>query len=272
MKSKFPMPPKRQNQGKRAIKKNLTALQQASEQQQEYIQLLKQNIDAINDAHNLHIAALSNFLGHDMKNCIQNMDAILSTYRANEITDEHLVSLRTQLDVIRETMANFSKLIPHGKNSIFNVNKLIGGTEALTRELLAENKVHFNKQLLQEIDLHVNYPFHSLLQIFVNLIINACNNLKNTIDAHILFKIDIDQKEKNLFFSIYDNGSTISEIDTNKIFEYGYSTTGGSGIGLYHAQYICELLHGNIQCIASNKPEFSKRFLITLPFKGLDDE
>lgn len=269
---KFPMPKKKPPTGRRAVQRELRLLREDTDKNKELIDLLRKNIDATERAHSLHIAALSNFLGHDMKNSIQNMDAVLSAYKAEEITEQHLESLRAQLVMIREVMNNFSQLVPHGEHGVFKVNALIGATEALIRPTLGRYGVHFTKELLPDIDLRINYPFHSLLQVFTNLIINACCHLSGFARRNVLFGIKIDQENKKLLFSIYDTGAKTDDIELDKIFEYGYSTTNGSGIGLYHARYICDLLHGYIECTESDRPEFSKRFLITLPFKSLDNE
>lgn len=272
--SKFPMPKRKPSQGRRAVKKQLEALRKDVDMNAALANILKKNIAATEKAHNLYIEALSNFLGHDMKNTIQNMDAILNSYNAHEITEDHLNSLRVQLEMIREVMNNFSQLVPHGKHGQFKVNALIGATEALIRPTLIDSNVQFTKELLPDIDLRVQYPFHSFLQIFTNLIINACNHLQNYDSNHraVLFKIDIDQQNNNLIFSVYDTGAQIDTIELDKIFEYGYSTTNGSGIGLYHARYICDLFQGTIECAESDRPEFSKRFIMTFPFKRLDNE
>ena len=268
---KYRKPAKQTGNGRRAIKKELDALQKTIDSNTLLIEILQRNMAATEEAHNLHIAALSNFLGHDMKNCIQNMDVILTSYRADEITEGHLESLRVQLDMIREVMGNFAQLVPHGRDGIFKVNSLIGATEALTRSMLEENGVLFTKELLEDIDLRTKYPFHSLLQVFSNLIINACRHLRDFERREVLFAVDIDQENHELFFSVYDTGAAVEQICLDKIFDYGYSTTEGSGIGLYHARYICELLKGTVECVPSDRAEYSKRFLITLPFIGLDD-
>lgn len=263
-KCRLPIPERKRRRGKRAVKQDISRLN-------EKLEAMNKAMAAVQMAHSMHIEALSNFLGHDMKNCIQNMDVILSNYSAEEITNDNLDSLRSQLGMIREIMRNFTQLVPHGELGVFKVNNLIGGTESLTRSTLAENNITFEKELLTDIDLSVNYPFHALLQVFVNLILNACTHLKDVDNPKVLFKIGIDETACQVFFSIYDNGLPISDMELDRIFEYGYSTTGGSGIGLPHARYICEVLKGTIECAPSDRDEYSKRFLITLPFKGLDD-
>ncbi len=41
---------------------------------------------------------------------------------------------------------------------------------------------------------------------------------------------------------ISDNGRRIESKLKDEIFKYGYSTTKGRGIGLYHAKYVCKRL------------------------------
>ena len=203
----FPLPQyrkpvKKMSNGRRAIIKELDALQKTVNSNTLLIETLQRNMAATEESHNLHIAALSNFLGHDMKNCIQNMDVILTSYRADEITEGHLESLRVQLDMIREVMGNFAQLVPHGRDGIFKVNSLIGATEALTRSMLEENGVLFTKELLEDIDLRTKYPFHSLLQVFSNLIINACRHLRDFERREVLFAVDIDQETMSFLFGL----------------------------------------------------------------------
>ena len=65
---------------------------------------------------------------------------------------------------------------------------------------------------------------------------------------------------------IRDNGCTISEENISKIFDYGYSTTGGSGIGLYHAKYLCEqYFEGSIKVKVNTFGIYNKVFFIILP-------
>lgn len=56
----------------------------------------------------------------------------------------------------------------------------------------------------------------------------------------------------------------INEKDVEKIFDFGYSTTDGSGIGLYHAKYLCELFNGKIE-VRFEKNDYCKTFLVHLP-------
>ena len=98
--------------------------------------------------------------------------------------------------------------------------------------------------------------------MFNNLIINSIKSLENT--ENPVINLSAKRNNENLIIEISDNGLDINPKDSDKIFEFGYSTTGGSGIGLYHAKYLCELFNGKIE-VSFEKPNFSKSFLLHLP-------
>lgn len=226
-----------------------------------YLQIRKA-VDAITVSHDNHISYLGNFARHDIKNSIQSMDSVLSTTTANEMTDEQILSLKTNLKVIRETMDNFSKLVPYSKDEKFDLKNLIIAVELLTRNDLYTNKIKLVREFPEE-SIYLNLPFQSVLQMFNNIFINAIKALE--LVENPVIKVSAFTNEENLTIEISDNGKKIEEKEKDKIFEFGYSTTGGSGIGLYHAKYLCELFNGNIEIISSNNDNFSKSFLIHLP-------
>lgn len=231
----------------------------------------EQKIEAINNSHNLHIAHLSNFMSHDIKNSIQNIDAILSSNTAAEISNDHIEILKKQVVIIRETISNFSRLVPHSRSGSFKLNSLIGAIESLNKYKLEEQNILFSKNILEDIDLYLNFPFHSLLQMFTNMLQNACTNLSNISKPKILFDTRIDQENKILYFRLYDNGTEIPEHEKEDIFNYGFSKTGGTGIGLYHVHYLCDIFKGSVSVEKSEFSEYTKCFLVTLPFVNLED-
>lgn len=245
--------------------------------QDERIEKLRNLLDASEAARGVYIAAMANFLGHDIKNCIQSMDAVLSANTAEELTDEHTASLRQQIANIRQTLAHFSEMTPDAVESTFKVHSLIGTLESLTRHLLEENGVRFEKSLPSDEEISVSTHHHSLLQVLYNLIINAATHLKGREDAAILLKVRLvwDSTAKSvgmLHFAVYDNGETIAEKMRESIFEFGMSTTGGTGIGLFHARYVCQLNKGSLDCVPSDTDGYTKCFLASLPIRNLDHE
>lgn len=228
---------------------------------------LDKTIKALSKSHDIHISYLGNFARHDIKNSIQSMDSILSTNSSDEITEEHIVSLKTNLKVIRETIENFSKLVPYSQDEKFTLNSLISAVELLNRSIFYDKKIEFIKEFPKEVEIKFSLPFQSILQMLNNLIINSIKSLEEVEFPKIKLTAKI---EEEFTIEISDNGNEIEDNKTEKVFEFGYSTTGGSGIGLYHAKYLCDLFEGKIELNINKNNEFKKSFLITLPIiKGL---
>ncbi|MFC0345535.1 ATP-binding protein [Epilithonimonas hispanica] len=81
------------------------------------------------------------------------------------------------------------------------------------------------------------------------------------------FEISFTISDENIIISLFDNGKNyIPDEDYDKIFELGYSTTDGSGIGLFQANEIVKKMKGNIN-VQSIKNE-GTTFQITLPYEN----
>ncbi len=100
---------------------------------------------------------------------------------------------------------------------------------------------------------------------------NLINNSKKGINS----KEQTQQKDFNPKIEVYfnllndsqiqltfrDNGIGIRKENKNKIFEYGFTTTEGSGLGLTHIKELVEKIGGNI--ILNDNYNQGAEFLIT---------
>ena len=68
---------------------------------------------------------------------------------------------------------------------------------------------------------------------------NLIDNSKKAGAKNITISVEV-QNAESLLLRFTDNGKGISDEDLLKIFDFGYSTTGGTGIGLYHVKKILE--------------------------------
>lgn len=222
------------------------------------------NIDAISKSHAIHITMLSNFARHDIKNSIQSIDSVVSTNSSSEITEDHLSSIKLHLKIMRETIDNFSKLVPHSDEDKFTYHNLITAVELLNRTNFFDNKITLIKENKVNRSIYFRLPFQSVMQMINNIIINATKALcQRKKDRKI--KFSVSQSDGYVKIDIYDNGESVMKKIENKIFEYGVSTTGGSGIGLHHAEYLCELYKGSITYHPLEDQEYTKYFSISLP-------
>lgn len=245
---------------------NPEVLARKIENQQEAVDRLENVIDAVNKDNERHIIFLSNFLQHDMKNTIHGMDGILSTLSGNSISNDEIESLKTSLDVLRKTINDFRNLIPHSQNGEFTLNALLSSIEALTRG-------NFNKEIECKFDydrkseVTINHSYQALLQVLHNVILNALKSVEASKMKRLLVKANVNDDKCEI--RIADTGVEIPKENSEKIFSYGFSTTGGTGIGLFHAKYVCDSFNGsmnlNIQC----EHPFTKEFIIKFPIKKI---
>lgn len=232
--------------------------------QQGIVEQWEKTLKAVIKANEQHIVFLSNFLQHDMKNAIHSMDGILSTISGNSVSSEEIDSLKTLLDILRQTITNFRELIPHSSNGEFTLGTLLSSVEALARgNINKEIDCEFNYDKKSAII--INHSYHELLQILHNVIINATKSMETVVDKRLLVKSSINNDKCTII--VADTGMEIPKENLEKIFTYGFSTTGGTGIGLFHARYVCDTLNGNISINTKCEQPYTKEFIINFPTK-----
>jgi len=221
-------------------------------------------LDAVNKDNERHIIFLSNFLQHDMKNAIHSMDGILSTISGNVMNDDEINSLKTSLEVLRQTISNFKDLIPHSQNGEFTLNALLLSVEALSRGNINE-AINYEFIYDRKSEITINHSYQALLQVLHNLIINATKSMETTINKKMLVNASVDDNKCEI--RIADTGLEIPKENLEKIFTYRFSTTDGTGIGLFHAKYVCDSFNGGINLNTQCKWPFTKEFIINFPIK-----
>lgn len=214
-------------------------------------------IETISKSYDMQIALLGSFANHDIKNYIHSIDGIVSTRDSSEITDEYLESIRHNISLIRQTLGDFAKLVQYSDDC--NLSKLVNSIRILNRATFVEQSIEF---IFIEPEQNINFkiPFVSMLQLINNLVINAIKALNGFEIKRIYLKTKLDDKNLTLF--VLDNGAKIPIDIQPKIFDYGFSASGGSGVGLFHAQYLCKMYNGSIHY---KENEYDKGFVITLP-------
>ncbi|MNK15782.1 sensory histidine kinase AtoS [compost metagenome] len=99
----------------------------------------------------------------------------------------------------------------------------------------------------------------SFKQIDICMIID--NLISNAVKAGAT-KVDFDftLEDKSLLVSITNNGRKINGDLVNKIFDIGFTTTKGSGMGLPHIEDILKQMNGNIELAKADPVLFHLRF------------
>lgn len=142
-----------------------------------------------------------------------------------------------------------------------DINKEVDLTLDLIRHE-TKNKINIIKNY-GEIPSIKCYP-NMLNQVFMNILVNACQSIKNNgqIEITTMFADD------NLIVKIKDSGIGMTKEQIDKIFAAGYTTKGvgvGTGLGLAISQKIIQKHEGKI----SVNSELGKgsEFIITIPGK-----
>jgi signal transduction histidine kinase len=109
---------------------------------------------------------------------------------------------------------------------------------------LTDIAINFNVQ----VDAHFLTIFKPLELTMI--IDNLINNSKKAKAKKI--EIEIEQQGQKLFIYFKDNGIGIPKVDRNKIFNFGFTTTGGSGLGLTHIKETLEKIGASINLLDSD--------------------
>jgi two-component system NtrC family sensor kinase len=131
---------------------------------------------------------------------------------------------------------------------------------------------------LDNIRLQMNIPLktmvcadrHSLEEIFINLIVNACQAMPNGGEIEIRAtapspSLSLGVRESNnVIIAIQDNGPGLPPDQLKRIFEPFYTTkASGTGLGLYVVKQLVEKNGGRVQ--VRSKPGSGTAFDILLP-------
>lgn len=90
------------------------------------------------------------------------------------------------------------------------------------------------------------------------------NFLSNSQKSHARnFNIMMENVSGKAHIELWDDGDGFGKADLNEIFEFGFSNTGGTGIGLYNIKTVIQKMKGTIQ--AENQLPSGAKFIVELP-------
>ena len=115
----------------------------------------------------------------------------------------------------------------------------------LTLSSLCENNVRGNAELL--------------LQILINLIVNSCRHTEN---GNI--SVQVSEDGRNAVFTVADTGSGIPPEAVPHIFEKGFTTGSGNGLGLAICMETVELHEGTLELVSTGAEGTTFRFTVPI--------
>lgn len=212
-------------------------------------------------------------LQHQIKNATsiinRRLKKLSNVLDKNEQPDEKF--LRKLIDTISKQTQIVSSIVLFVTKAKFNVM-----TEVINQDLISfireytENVYAPYSITVMEKDISIivdSDPNDTFIRRFrpLDIVVIIDNLIDNSIKAKSTeIKITLLKPNENeLQVRIRDNGRGIPKKYRDNIFEFGFSTTDGSGIGLYHIKNILNIYKGNI----SFNPDISKgaEFIVEVP-------
>jgi len=211
-------------------------------------------------------------VAHQINSPLQGIASLLSVMKKSGKPDdglsENITLLEGAFKSIRETVRALLDLNRPGRalKQTIDINKIIQDTVALLRSFLKDGKITVNLSLSSEPLLVIASP-QQLSQVFMNLMVNAAEAIRDHKEPTVGGEIDIKtgQKEDRFVIEVSDSGPGISEKALRHIFSPFYTEKKkmGLGIGLSICHKIIEDHGGTLA--ATNSPDSGAIFIITLP-------
>jgi signal transduction histidine kinase len=178
--------------------------------------------------------------------------------------------LELVLDLKHTVYAFQQTLRVNGEMELADVNFAIERAAILLRDLARKERVMLVKRLALGLPHAIgNQTF--LQQAFLNIMLNAFQQMVLKAEMyqwHEQLLLEVNSTflaEKNILqIRFKDNGPGIHKVNLAKIFAPGFSTRGGSGMGLYIARSFVQAMRGTLQVEESRVP-LGTTFLVEIP-------
>ena len=218
------------------------------------------------------LAAMGAMIGgvaHELNNpltSIMGVSELLQDTETNETSRKQLAMLQQQARRAAEIVQNltyFSRPPAPGKSRI-NLVEVVERTLNLHAYSLRKNNVTVDFLKQAGMPYALGDP-HQLMQVFLNLILNAEHAIRDARDKGTL-RIRLGKGDSSVWVSFHDDGPGITKENLPNIFDPFYTTKRpgrGTGLGLSICKSVMKEHKGSIE--AANSPDGGAVFTVTLP-------
>jgi len=218
------------------------------------------------------LAAMGAMIGgvaHELNNpltSILGVSELLQDTESNEVTRKQLAMLQQQARRAAEIVQNltyFARPPAPGKSKI-NLAELVERTLNLHAYSLRKNNITIDFLKEPGVPYALGDP-HQLMQVFLNLIVNAEQAIREAREKGTL-RIRLGKGEGSVWVSFHDDGPGIPKENLASIFDPFYTTKRpgrGTGLGLSICKSVMKEHSGSVE--AANAPDGGAVFTLTLP-------
>jgi PAS domain S-box-containing protein len=223
------------------------------------------------------LAAMGAMIGgvaHELNNpltSIMGVSELLQDTETNEVSRKQLAMLQQQARRAAEIVQNltyFSRPPAPGKSRI-NLVEVVERTLNLHAYSLRKNNITVDFLKDAGVPYALGDP-HQLMQVFLNLIVNAEQAIRETRDKGTL-RIRLGKGDNSVWVSFHDDGPGIPKESLASIFDPFYTTKRpgrGTGLGLSICKSVMKEHNGSVE--ASNALEGGSIFTVTLPISAVN--
>ena len=218
------------------------------------------------------LAAMGQMIGgfaHELNNPltgIMGLSELLQEGEPEESRRKQLVMLQQQArraaDIVQNLMY-FSRPPAPGRGPV-NLSELVQRTLHLHAYSLRKNNITVDFLKEAGVPYALGDP-HQLMQVFLNLIVNAEQAIREARDKGTL-RIRLGKGDNSVWVSFHDDGPGIPKENLASIFDPFYTTKRpgrGTGLGLSICKSVMKEHNGSVE--AANSPEGGAVFTVTLP-------
>lgn len=214
-------------------------------------------------------------IAHEMKTPLTVMSGYAQLtekqIEKNVVNDETLANLETISSEAQRLSDMVTKLLSVSHNEVtamelgrFRAEDILADAAAVCRPILTKRGNRLTIKVNNCPDIIANHE--TLLQVLINLAVNSGRHTEN---GTVTFSAEKSDKSDNFaVFTVSDTGTGIAAEALSRLFDKGYSTDGGNGLGLYICREIIESMGGEITAESS---ENGAVFRFTVPC-GKEDE
>ncbi|HLZ41652.1 MAG TPA: PAS domain S-box protein [Candidatus Sulfotelmatobacter sp.] len=221
------------------------------------------------------LAAMGAMIGgvaHELNNpltSILGVSELLQDTETNEVARKQLAMLQQQARRAAEIVQNltyFARPPAPGKSKI-NLTEIVERTLNLHAYSLRKNNITVDFLKEPGMPYALGDP-HQLMQVFLNLIVNAEQAIREAREKGTL-RIRLGKGEGSVWVSFHDDGPGIAKENLASIFDPFYTTKRpgrGTGLGLSICKSVMKEHSGSVE--AANAPDGGAVFTVTLPAAG----
>jgi signal transduction histidine kinase len=199
----------------------------------------------------------------DIKHQIKNL--LVDTADQNVVPRERLLRALEQMAFLNEKVLAVTRFASKA-NFKLDSGKIEADLASFVSDYI-EQIARTSGETRIRLDVQNNHPGFVLRfnPIDVSIIVdNMISNARRAKASRIRFEISTPDKG-GLQMRVSDNGHGVpAPVDRGRIFDMGYTTTAGSGLGLYHVRQVVGELGGSVELDESDRDRGAS-FLIWLP-------